>query len=85
MLKITRTTTGGRATIKLEGEISDAWIDEARRACQRNGDAAVALDLGEVTFVDAAGRELLVELLCQGAKLAACSNFVAELLHVEKP
>ena len=72
MLKITRTQSGPKWMIKLEGEIRDAWIDEARRACRSDpSDGAIELNLSDVTFVDAAGRELLVDLLAQGAGLSA--------------
>ena len=43
----------------------------------------LSLDLSKVTFVDAAGVELLRQLLKRGVTLAACSGLVAELLHVE--
>jgi hypothetical protein len=45
----------------------------------------VGLDLAAVTFLNAAGAELLHELIRQGIIITRCSAFVAELLHVEEP
>jgi anti-anti-sigma regulatory factor len=89
MLKITQTAGASRTTVKLEGALKEPWVAEVRRACLDQQDdsegRALALDLADVTFVDAAGRELLATLLSQGASIAACSNFVAELLHLARP
>jgi hypothetical protein len=41
------------------------------------------LDLVAVTYVDAAGVQSLRDLMAEGVEIAACSNFVGELLHPE--
>ena len=85
MLRITRTVSASRATVKLEGTLKEPWVAEVRLACLDRDSGAekpVALDLSGVTFVDAAGRELLQTLLGSGATIATCSSFVAELLQL---
>jgi hypothetical protein len=87
MLRITRTVTASRATVKLEGTLKEPWVTEVRHACLDHDGGAekpVALDLSGVTFVDATGRELLQTLLRNGATIAACSSFVAELLQLRR-
>jgi hypothetical protein len=74
-------------TFKLEGKLLGPWVDELRNVCMQPLDrlAQVGLDLAAVTFVNAAGAELLRDLIRQGIIITRCSAFVAELLHVEEP
>jgi hypothetical protein len=88
MLKITEIVgaDSGR-TFKLEGKLLGPWVDELRNACVSPLDRLeqVGLDMAAVTFVSAAGAELLRELIRQGIIIAECSAFVAELLRAEEP
>ena len=82
MLKITRLSHKGRGlTIKLEGEIVGAWVGAVRDACAVRGRRPRRLDLAAVTYVDAAGVQLLRDLMAEGVEIAACSSFVGELLN----
>ena len=36
-----------------------------------------------VTYADAAGTQLLRDLMREGIDIAACSSFLAELLHLD--
>ena len=86
MLKITRLShKGRRLTIKLEGEILGPWVGAVRDACTHRGRRSkrLRLDLADVTYVDAAGVQLLRDLMREGIEIAACSSFVGELLHLE--
>ena len=86
MLRITQLSQKGRGLrIKLEGEIVGAWVGAARDAYAVRGrrPRRLRLDLAAVTYVDAAGVQLLNDLVAQGAAIAACSSFVRELLHPE--
>ena len=86
MLKITPPTDAAATptTIVLEGQIAGRWVDELRavldeaRAATR--DAAVTLDLKDVTFIDASGLALFEEV---GSAVAVinCSLFAAEQLR----
>ena len=85
MLKITRLSHKGRGlTIKLEGEILGAWVGAVRAAGTKRGRRPRRLDLAAVTYVDAAGLQLLRDLMAEGFEIAACSSFVGELLHPER-
>jgi hypothetical protein len=84
MLRLTRIAgTHPTQIIKLEGKLLRPWVDEVRQACAFGTDASgwISLDLSTLTFVDAAGEELLRELIGQGIEVIACSNYVAELLR----
>ena len=86
MLKITRVAHKGRGlTIKLEGEILGPWGESVRAACAIRGrrPRPRRLDLAAITYVDAAGVELLRDLMAEGVKIAACSSFVRELLQLK--
>jgi len=69
--------------IRLEGKLLRPWVDEVRKACVSATDPAcrTSLDLSALTFVDAAGEELLRKLIGQGVEVVACSSYVAELLR----
>ena len=88
MLKITEIARNdsGR-TFKLEGKLLGPWVDELRNVCTQPLERLeqVGLDLAAVTFVNAAGAELLRELIRQGIIITQCSAFVAGLLHAEEP
>ena len=86
MLKITRLTREDRVlTLKIEGEIVGPWIGIVCEACTRSGlrTGRLCLDLAAVTYVDAAGVQLLRDLMAEGAAIAACSSFVGELLDLK--
>ena len=86
MLKITRLPRKGRVlTIKLEGEILAPWVGAVRDACTQRGrrPAQLRLDLAAVTYADAGGVQFLRDLLREGIEIAACSAFLAELLHLD--
>ena len=86
MLKITRLShQRGRLTIKLEGEILAPWVAAVREACKQRDrrPERLRLDLTAVTYADAAGTQLLRDLMREGIEIAACSSFLAELLHLD--
>jgi hypothetical protein len=87
MLKITRILgPQPQPTFRLEGRVVGAWVEELERAWDQAAESVpcLGLDLAAVTFVDAAGIELLRRLVSQGAQVVACSGFVGELLSGEK-
>ena len=84
MLKITRLSHKGRGlTVRLEGEILGAWVGAVRDACAVRRCRPRRLDLVAVTYVDAAGIQLLRDLMAEGVEIAACSSFVGELLQLD--
>src|SRR5262249_20827327 len=84
VLKITRLSHKGRGlTVRLEGEILGAWVGAVRDACAGQRRRPRRLDLAAVAYVDAAGVQLLRDLMAEGVEIAACSSIVGELLHLE--
>jgi hypothetical protein len=69
-------------TIKLEGQLLGPWVSAVRDACRARGrrSGRLRLDLAAVTYADAAGVQLLRDLVGAGVEIAACSGFVSELL-----
>jgi hypothetical protein len=84
VLKITLLSQKGRGlTVKLEGEILGPWLGTVRDASAIPGLRPRRLDLAAVTYVDAAGVQLLRDLMAEGVEIAACSSFVGELLDLK--
>jgi anti-anti-sigma regulatory factor len=88
VLKLTRFSQGVSVlTIKLEGQILGPWVPAMRDACRERGrrSGRLLLDLAAVTYADAAGVQLLRELVAEGVEIAASSGFVGELLYPGDP
>ena len=88
MLRITTHSTAETLTFQLEGRLVGPWVTELRDCWQRNpsdGKCAVHIDLRAVTYVDAAGEQLLADMYRQGARLFATDcqmrAVVAEIQH----
>ena len=87
MLRITRLSRRGSVqTLKVEGALLEPWVSEMLHVCAQSNllPGHLRLDLSALTFVDAAGTQLLRALIHQGAEIAACSGFVKELLHLDR-
>ena len=84
MLKITQRVTPVEGTIVvLEGKLLEPWVAEVRALFSQPVPAPLPrLDLSALTFVDAAGIELLQNLLREGVAVESCSAFVATLLRL---
>jgi len=61
--------------IILEGKLASVWVDELRNVCQDvlscPHSEDVCIELADVSFVDAAGKELLAELSRHGVHFVA--------------
>jgi anti-anti-sigma regulatory factor len=84
MLRITVVESSRDAVrLRVEGRVTDRWVEELRRTCDLhalgNG-IRLTLDLADVSFVDAAGIELLKQLRIRCVTLVSPSSFVAEQL-----
>jgi len=85
MLRIIRIVgSGGVETLRLEGKFLEPWVDEVREAyaLSKAQAAYTCLDLSALTFVDAAGVNLLRVLIQGGVEIVASSSYVAELLRI---
>ena len=82
MFRITRIPGTSTTTLRIEGRLLKAWVGEFQatvHAC--SSVTLLLLDLSGLTFVDAAGLEVLATLIRDGAVVSACSDYVAELLQ----
>jgi anti-anti-sigma factor len=84
MLRITVLESSESATVlRVEGSIAGSYVAELRRACNAPAlpeRVRLSLQLGDVSFADSAGIELLKELRSRGVGLMRATPFVAELL-----
>jgi ABC-type transporter Mla MlaB component len=80
---VLRISEANARTFKLEGKLIGPWVIELRNVCMPLLDRCeqIHLDLGAVAFVDAAGADLLHELISRGVAIVHYSSFVAELLR----
>ena len=89
MLRITVVESSSNAVrLRVEGRMTGCWVEELRRSCglQALSDGIrITLDLADVSFVDAAGVELLKELRSHCVTLLSPSPFVAEQLKTVTP
>jgi anti-anti-sigma regulatory factor len=70
-------------TLRVEGRVTGASVDELRRTCDVHAvpDAVqLSLDLADVSFADGAGIVLLKELRNRGVGLIHTNPFMAEQL-----
>jgi ABC-type transporter Mla MlaB component len=87
MLRITKVAgPSSEQTLKLEGRLVGPWVDELLDTCSAllTGSSRIRLELSGVAFVDAAGAQLLRDLILRGVEMDACSNYIAELIRGNK-
>ena len=72
MLKITTCTDRTGAVLELEGKLVGCWVQELESCWQKAliANQRVKVALKAVTFIDAAGRDLLARMHAGGAELA---------------
>lgn len=74
-MRITIERDDRSSTIKLEGKLYGPWVEETERVWRAEAasgkDRYLQIELSEVTFVDARGKELLERLYDSGADLIA--------------
>ncbi|MBI3864371.1 MAG: hypothetical protein HY290_21005 [Planctomycetia bacterium] len=69
----------------LEGKLLEPWVDEVGRLFMAShAQSLPRIDLSALTFIDAAGAELLQQLLRRGVQVESCSPYVAEMLHWDR-
>lgn len=75
MLRVTIHDSSQGTTFQLEGKLAGAWVNELEQCWVTASSAlhgrGVAVDLTQVSFVDAAGKNLLERMAAAGAKLRA--------------
>src|SRR2546428_5877522 len=79
MLKITMKIEAGLMTFALEGKLAGPWVKELelswRSAAGTQQIYPVRVDLSSVTFIDAAGKDLIGRVYRGGAKVLATGCF----------
>jgi len=85
MLRVTVQDDEQGATFKLEGKLAHEWVAEAEKAwrtcCEPPRQKRIVVDLCGVSFVDDAGRDLLVRMHSAGAKLVGTSLMTSALIE----
>jgi anti-anti-sigma regulatory factor len=84
MFRITEQRGDGRLVLKLEGRMSGAAIgelDACWRAASAGADAAVWVDLTDVSIVDRAGEQQLARMHRTGARFLTRGLFMRELVR----
>jgi hypothetical protein len=89
MLRVTVVESSSSAvTLRVEGRITGSFVEELRRACNAHTfaeEVQLSLELGDVSFADAAGILLLKELRSRGVGLMRTNPFMAEQLKDGAP
>jgi anti-anti-sigma regulatory factor len=84
MLRITVHDTSRPVTFQLEGKLAGEWVrelEECWRECPIAGEKPAArIDLTQVTFVDAAGKEFLAARYREGHELVAAGCFMKSVV-----
>jgi anti-anti-sigma regulatory factor len=84
VLRITSQATADSLTVKLEGTLRGPWVDELQQAWSAAADKSpkkpVQVDLAGLTFMDARGRELLLQMQKAGVVLQGPSLFLRHVL-----
>jgi ABC-type transporter Mla MlaB component len=84
MLRVTVVESSRSAvTLRVEGRITGAFVEELRRACDVHTfaeEVQLSLDLADVSFADAGGIVLLRELRSRGVGLMRANTFMVEQL-----
>lgn len=84
MLRITESTNGKHRTLRLEGKLLEPWTAELRAVVgPLDAPHGVTLDLGQVSFIDERGAELIRTLTQAGVRVVGCSRFLADILRLE--
>ena len=75
MLRITTTDNPRVLTLRLEGRLEGPWVQELEKCWKSNLSSttkpSLRVDLTDVTFIDAAGKDRLAAMHRQGAEFIA--------------
>jgi anti-anti-sigma regulatory factor len=75
MLKVTIREVDSAETWELEGKLSGDWVKELERCWKERSPAAgvsLHVHLKAVSYIDAAGKELLMQMHCTGVDIRGC-------------
>lgn len=73
MFKITVNQADNAETWELEGKLSGEWVMELERCWrERRSDVPLEIRLKAISYIDAAGKQLLAEMHDAGAGIVGC-------------
>src|SRR5258706_12256616 len=75
MLRVTIKKEGSIETWELEGKLSGDWVKELEHCWKENAPqpgVAVQVNLKAVGYIDAAGKQLLIEMHRRGVEITGC-------------
>jgi anti-anti-sigma regulatory factor len=85
MLRITVQRRARETTMKLEGRLAGPWVEELNRTWESLAPSLeskkVCVDLCEVTFVDAKGKQVLTAIRKGGARFLADTAMTKSLVE----
>jgi len=85
MLKVSTSEHAETVTMRLEGKLIGAWVKEVERVWNSLAESRrgrnLLVDMCGVTFVDAAGKDLLTRMYKAGASLDAAGPLVKYILQ----
>jgi ABC-type transporter Mla MlaB component len=87
VFKVTNDQRSGMGvTLRLEGRLTAAWVDECARelASAMTRGAQVTLNLDGLSFADDRGVALIRQAIEQGVRCAGGSEFIGALLEEEQ-
>jgi anti-anti-sigma regulatory factor len=82
VLKIERSSDGGRLVLRLSGRIQSEYLEELKPEMQ--GSPHIVLDLEDVKLVDVDVVRFLESCEANGAELRHCSRYIREWILKEK-
>ena len=82
MLRITVQKGSSPSTLKLEGKLVGPWVEELERIWRtRSVSENVLIDLFDVNFVDASGKDLLAQMYQGGAHFLADTPLMRQVVQ----
>ncbi len=83
MLRITL-QEGRESTLKLEGKVQGPWVLELQRSWQelreRGKNKGALIDMWSVSFIDSGGKDLLLQMEREGARLVNLPAIIKYIL-----
>lgn len=88
MLRVTKTRTDATEVWEIEGKLAGDWVQELGRCWRERlpfADSPLRLYLKAVSYIDAAGKQLLMEMHGRGVEIQGCGcmtkALIAEITH----
>lgn len=83
MLRVTKTQADTTEVWEIEGKLAGDWVQELERCWKERlsgGNSPLRLHLKAVSFVDAAGKQLLIEMHGRGVEILGCGCMTKALI-----